>query len=129
MMGCAASCAGHHVGRRCAGQSTHAAACLQGGGVLPGKGAGRQLPAAEQTYLGKLWIAGAIPAFPATGSNSSFCCLRLQVMNDPIVSKQERKARAQGLRQLGRIFLEVGTAATQGPATRVRGPACSLDQS
>ena len=37
-----------------------------------------------------------------------------------MVSKQERKARAQGLRQLGRIFLEVGTAATQGPATRVR---------
>lgn len=46
--------------------------------------------------------------------------LCLQVMNDPMVSKQERKARAQGLRQLGRIFLEVGTAATQGPATRVR---------
>eukprot|EP00891_Asterochloris_glomerata_P009342 jgi/Astpho2/9342/Aster-07279 len=41
-----------------------------------------------------------------------------KVMNDPMVSKQERKARAQGLRQLGRIFLEVGTAATQGPATR-----------
>ena len=86
--------------------------------MLLGMVAGRQLLAVGQTCLGKLWVHGAGPSIFLLPPVRSRLCL--QVMGDPMVSKQERKARAQGLRQLGRIFLEVGTAATQGPATRVR---------